>query len=80
MSKDRFEEAVTQLIRATGDGQEIVTGWVLCASVKHPSMPNSDGYTVENSAGLPYHTQIGLLQASIDEKRGTVMGQIINDK
>ncbi len=42
-------------------------------------MGNSDGYIVDNSDGLPYHSQIGLLTASLDEKRNVILSQVINE-
>lgn len=79
MEKAELEQEIEKYIRANADGAEIITGWVLSVSVKHPSMETSDGYIVENSEGLPYHSQIGLLTAAIDEKRNTVLSQVIKE-
>ena len=79
MEKTELEKQIEKYIRANADGAEIITGWVLSVSVKHPSMETSDGYIVENSEGLPYHSQIGLLTAAIDEKRNTVLSQVIKE-
>lgn len=79
MEKAELEQQIEKYIRANADGAEIITGWVLSVSVKHPSMETSDGYIVENSEGLPYHSQIGLLTAAIDEKRNTVLSQVIKE-
>jgi hypothetical protein len=49
-------------------------------SVRDPAMNNSDGYFVDTSDGLPYHSQLGLMMASMDEKRNTVLSQIINEE
>ena len=76
---NEFDEAVQEFVRQVSNEKEIVTGWVLCATVKHPSMPNSDGYVVQHSKGLPYHAQIGLLQASMDEKRNVILSQVIQE-
>ena len=75
MEKEKFDEYVQDYIRANADGGEIVTGWVLCASIQHPGVAHSDGYIVDTSAGMPYHTQIGLLTAGIDEKKNSILLQ-----
>ena len=50
-----------------------LAGRVFAKSVKHPSLPNSDGYTVDHSSGLPYHSQLGLLEAGLVEKKNLVL-------
>jgi hypothetical protein len=77
--KLKFEEAIQQYIKTLATDQDIVTGWVIGAVVKHPEMPNGDGYIVENSDGMPYHSQIGLITAMLDEKRNTILSQVINE-
>jgi len=47
--------------------------------VKHPLFPNSDGYITEHSPGLPYHAQLGLLVAAADEKRSTILSNILKE-
>lgn len=79
MDNTELESYIEKYVRANADGAEIITGWVLSVSVKHPSMETSDGYIVENSEGLPYHSQIGLLTAALDEKRNTVLSQVIKE-
>jgi len=79
MEKHELDEIIEKYIRANAQGNEIITGWVLCMSVKHPAMGSSDGYIVDNSDGLPYHSQIGLLTASLDEKRNVILSQVINE-
>jgi hypothetical protein len=69
----RLDDAISAWVKDRGDGQDMVTGWVLVTSVKHPSLPNSDGYTVDHSTGLPYHSQLGLLTAGLDEKKNTIL-------
>jgi hypothetical protein len=76
---NEFDNAVQEFVREVSDEKEIVTGWVLCATVKHPAIPNSDGYVVRHSEGLAYHSQIGLLQASLDEKRNVILAQVIQE-
>ena len=72
-AKQRLDDAIADYVRATGDDGAILTGWVLSGSVQHPSVPGSDGYFTDNSQGLPYHSQLGLLMTSIQEKKNTVL-------
>lgn len=78
--RNKFDEAVADFIRTNSDVPgEMVTGWVLAAVVKHPGLPNSDGYIVENSEGMAYHSQLGLLQSAINEKQNIILSQIIKE-
>jgi hypothetical protein len=79
MEKSELDEHIERYVRANADGHEIVTGWVLSLSVKHPAIEGSDGYIVETSDGLPYHSQIGLLIAATDEKKNTILSQVIRE-
>jgi hypothetical protein len=79
-AKAQLDSAITDYLRATGDDGAILTGWVLSGSVKHPSAPGSDGYFVEHSAGLPFHSQLGLLMAGLDEKRNRVLINTLNSE
>jgi hypothetical protein len=72
-AKQRLDDAIADYVRATGDDGAILTGWVLSGSVQHPSTPGSDGYFTDHSQGLPYHSQLGLLMTSIQEKKNTVL-------
>lgn len=72
-AKQVLDNAVAAWIKERGDGKEFLTGWVLVTSVKHPGLPNSDGYTVDHSSGLPYHSQLGLLEAGLVEKKNLVL-------
>jgi len=75
-----MDDSVEKYIRAEATGGEIVTGWVLSVSLRHPEMNNADGYVVEHSEGLPYHSQLGLLMAAMEEKKNTVLAQIVNEE
>jgi hypothetical protein len=78
-AKAKFDQAVSDYIKSEAGEQEVITGWVLAATVKNPQLPNSDGYIVENSSGMPYHSQIGLITATLDEKRNTVLSQVMKE-
>jgi hypothetical protein len=77
LEKDKLDEYIQDYVRANADGGEIVTGWVLCASVQHAGVAHSDGYIVDTSSGMPYHTQIGLLTAGLEEKKNIVLSQTL---
>jgi len=79
LEKSKFDEYIEEYVRDNAEGEEIVTGWVLAVSVNHPGKVNSDGYIVDNSEGLPYHSQLGLLTAAIDEKKNIILSQIIRE-
>ena len=79
MNNTELEEQIEKYVRSNADGAEIITGWVLSVSVKHPEMNGSDGYIVENSEALPYHSQVGLLTAALDEKKNAILSQVIRE-
>ena len=70
-----LDDAIDELVQE-GDPGAIVTGWVLSSSVKHPTMPRGDGHISLNSEGLPYHSQIGLLHAALEEKNNQILVNI----
>lgn len=74
-----LDDAVRRYAEESADGSDVVTGLVLTTSVKHPLLPNTDGYITEHSPGLPYHAQIGLLVAAADEKRNTILANILKE-
>lgn len=67
-----LDDAIGELVQEGNPGA-IATGWVLSISVKHPTMPRGDGYISVNSEGLPYHSQIGLLHAELEEKNNQIL-------
>ena len=78
-AKPALDDAVEKFIKAEAGDGNIVTGWVIGISLKNVNVPNSDGYVVENSDGMPYHSQIGLITAVLDEKRNTILSQVIRE-
>ena len=67
-----LDDAIGELVQE-GDPGAIVTGWVLSISVKHPTMPGGDGYISLHSEGLPYHSQIGLLHAALEDTNNQIL-------
>ena len=74
------EDAVSALLQERGDDGSILTGWVLSATMKHPTLPGGDGYVTISSEGLPYHSQLGLLQAALDDRRNTLLVNILEGR
>lgn len=78
-TQSTLDDAVRHYVKEKGDGSDVVTGWVLTTSVKHSFFPDSDGYIAEHSPGLPYHAQLGLIVAAADEKRNTILANILRE-
>lgn len=75
-----MEDAITEHIKSGGDDGVMVTGWILVASISsldHDSS-NIDGYVTFTSQGLPHHTQIGLLNVSLDDRKASAMFASMN--
>jgi hypothetical protein len=72
-SRDKLDHPISEYFDGAGDQGSIVTGWAITASVQHRSMVNSDGYFTRQSQGLPFHSQIGLLSAALDEKKNMIL-------
>ena len=75
LSIREIDEAISEYAKAGGDDGTFVTGWIVIASVSSPDHDSSrtDGYFTVCSDGLPHHTQIGLLNVSLDDKRALSM-------
>ena len=67
-----LDDAIGDFVQESDPGAT-ATGWVLSISVKHPTMPRGDSYISLNSEGLPYHSQIGLLHAALEEKNNQIL-------
>ena len=73
-----LHDAIGEFVGSHDPGA-IVTGWVLSISVKHPTIHSGDGYISLNSEGLPYHSQIGLLHAALEEKNTSILLGALKD-
>lgn len=74
-----IDDAVNEYVKATTVDGAFVTGFFIVASVSSPQhdVGNSDGYVTIPSDGLPYHSQIGLLQvALLDKNNMSFMGSL----
>jgi hypothetical protein len=70
-----IDDAVSSYIKSEGQDGSFVTGWLMIASVSSPDhdSTHTDGYVTVTSDGLPHHTQIGLLNVALDDKRALSM-------
>jgi hypothetical protein len=64
-----IDDAINKHIRAHKEGGNIVTGWIVIASVSEADHPERDGYIVQSSEGMPHHAHVGLLSLALDDKR-----------
>jgi len=64
-----IDDAVGAHIKSNRKATAIVTGWVLVASISDIEDLESDNYIIQASARLPYHTQVGLLNVALDDKK-----------
>jgi hypothetical protein len=70
-----LDKAVDEHVKNTNDDGVFVTGWLIVASLSSPShdMGASDGYITYTSDGMPHHSQIGLLNIALDDRRNVSM-------
>lgn len=70
-----IDNAISSYIKVEGEDGSFVTGWLMIASVSSPDhdSTHTDGYVTVTSDGLPHHTQIGLLNVALDDKRALSM-------
>jgi len=64
-----IDDAINLHVKTNKTKSSIVTGWIVIASVSNVENPELDGYIVQSSQSLPHHTQIGLLNMALDDKR-----------
>jgi hypothetical protein len=70
---DNIDSAISEHIKANRSKGSVITGWVLVASVSDAESVDKDGYIMQSSSRLPHHTQLGLLQMAIEDKRNISM-------
>lgn len=66
---DGMEDAISDHIKTHKDGNSIVTGWIVIASVQDSENMEQDGYVMQSSLSMPHHVQVGLLSLALDDKR-----------
>ena len=65
----KIDEAIRSHIKTHKEEPSIVTGWIFVAAVSESDYPDRDGYVVQSSEGMQHHSEIGLLQMAIDDKK-----------
>jgi hypothetical protein len=64
-----IDDAINTHVKTNRSKSSIVTGWIIIASVSDAENPERDGYIMQSSQSLPHHTQVGLLNMALDDKR-----------
>jgi hypothetical protein len=69
----QLDQAISDLFKAAGSPRDILTGWVLTGAVKNTERGERDGYFIQASDGLPYHSQLGLLAHGLETTKNSVL-------
>lgn len=64
-----IDDAINTHVKTNRSKSSIVTGWIFIASVSDVENADRDGYIMQSSQSLPHHTQVGLLNMALDDKR-----------
>tara|TARA_R110000868_G_scaffold107893_3_gene294923 strand:+ start:1152 stop:1418 length:267 start_codon:yes stop_codon:yes gene_type:complete len=64
-----IDDAINTHVKTNRSKSSIVTGWIVIASVSDVENAERDGYIMQASQSLPHHTQVGLLNMALDDKR-----------
>lgn len=68
-----IDDAISQHIKSNRTRTSIVTGWIVIASVSDIENEDRDGYIMQASERLPHHTQLGLLNMALEDKKNMSM-------
>jgi hypothetical protein len=64
-----IDDAINTHVKTNRTKSSIVTGWIVIASVSDVENAERDGYIMQASQSLPHHTQVGLLNMALDDKK-----------
>lgn len=64
-----LDEAIATHIRENRNGNQILTGWMVIASVSDTNTIDKDGYIMQSSPGMSHQAQLGLLNMALDDKK-----------
>jgi hypothetical protein len=70
---DALDSSIASHVKTNRSKSSLVTGWILIASVSDVEDGDNDGYITQSSHSLPHHTQLGLLNMALDDKRNVGM-------
>ena len=68
-----IDQSVSDHIKSNRSRTSIVTGWIVIASVSDIENEDRDGYILQASERLPHHTQLGLLNMALEDKKNMSM-------
>ena len=68
-----IDDAINTHVKTNRSKSSIVTGWIVIASISDVENAERDGYILQSSPSLPHHTQVGLLNLALDDKRNIGM-------
>jgi hypothetical protein len=68
-----IDSAINNHVKTNRTKSSIVTGWVIVASISDVESADRDGYILQSSQSLPHHTQIGLLNLALEDKKNMSM-------
>lgn len=66
---DAIDDAINGHVKTNRSKGSVVTGWIVIASISDVESVDRDGYILQASPSLPHHTQVGLLNMALDDKR-----------
>jgi hypothetical protein len=64
-----IEDAINNHVKINRSKSSIVTGWVMIASISDAENADRDGYILQSSPSMPHHTQVGLLNLALEDKK-----------
>jgi hypothetical protein len=64
-----IDDAINNHVKTNRSKGSVVTGWIVIASISDVESVDRDGYILQSSPSLPHHTQVGLLNMALDDKR-----------
>jgi hypothetical protein len=64
-----IEDAINNHVKTNRSSGSVVTGWIVIASISDAEAVDRDGYILQSSQSLPHHTQVGLLNMALDDKK-----------
>jgi hypothetical protein len=70
---NNIDDAINNHVKTNRTKSSIVTGWIIIASISDVENAERDGYILQASPSLPHHTQVGLLNLALDDKRNLGM-------
>jgi len=68
-----IDDAINKHIKSNRTRTSIVTSWIVIASVSDIENEDRDGYIMQASERLPHHTQLGLLNMALEDKKNMSM-------